>query len=330
METFTFAQPAWLLLFLLVPALVWWQWRREAPRQARFRLSAIGGRQSGGSWKARFRPWLFGLKIVAFGLLTVAMARPQTALDNQKIEAEGIDIVLVLDVSGSMLAADFTPDRLEASKTLAKEFIQQRSYDRIGLVVFSGESFTQCPLTTDQTVLLELIDQVQSGILDDGTAIGMGLATAVTRLKDSQAKSKVVILLTDGVNNAGFIDPLTAAETAQQFAVKCYTIGVGTHGEAPYPVQGLFGKSFQMMPVEIDEALLEKIAAMTGGRYFRATDNEALRTVYEEIDRLEKTTVEVTTVQRRTERFLPWVVLAGLVLLAEWLVRQTLLRGLTD
>jgi Ca-activated chloride channel homolog len=257
------------------------------------------------------------------------IARPQATDKFQDITTEGIDIVLTLDISGSMLARDFKPDRLEASKNVATEFISGRPYDRLGLVVFSGESFTQCPLTTDHAVLINLLREIQSGMIEDGTAIGMGLATAVNRIKDSEAKSKVIILLTDGVNNRGEIAPATAAGIAKTYGIRVYTIGVGTQGVAPYPVQTPFGLQYQNMPVEIDEAILREIAQTTGGKYFRATDNDKLVQVYAEIDKLEKSKIDVRQFNRKEEKFLLPALIAFVLLLLEIIVKKTILRDLT-
>jgi Ca-activated chloride channel family protein len=235
---------------------------------------------------------------------------------------------MALDISGSMLARDFKPDRLEASKDVATEFISGRPYDRIGLVVFSGESFTQCPLTTDHAVLINLMREVQSGMIEDGTAIGMGLATAVNRIKDSQAKSKVIILLTDGVNNRGEIAPSTAADIAKTYGIRVYTIGVGTQGMAPYPVNTPFGMQYQNMPVEIDEGILKDISSKTGGKYFRATDNNKLIQVYNEIDKMEKSKIDVRQFSRKEERYFIPALIAFILLAAEILARNTLFRNL--
>ena len=237
--------------------------------------------------------------------------------------------MLTLDISGSMLARDFRPDRLEASKNVATEFISGRPYDRIGLVVFSGESFTQCPLTTDHAVLINLLREIQSGMIEDGTAIGMGLATAVNRIKDSQAKSKVIILLTDGVNNRGEIAPATAAGIAKTYGIRVYTIGVGTQGIAPYPVNTPFGIQYQDMPVEIDEGILKEISATTGGKYFRATDNNKLVQVYKEIDKLEKSKIDVRQFSRKEEKYFLPALLAFCLLAVEILLRNTIFRNLT-
>ena len=326
-----FANPWFFALFLLIPVLLWWKLMRYYQQHPELQMSSLEAFQGSQlSLKARLRPFLFLFKIVAISMIIIALARPQNKFDEENITADGIDIVLAMDVSGSMLARDFEPDRLGAAKRVAEEFITGREYDRIGLVVFAGESFTQCPVTTDQDVLKGLLREVKSGLIEDGTAIGMGLATAVTRLKESEAKSKVAILLTDGVNNSGFIDPITAAETAKQFGVKTYTIGVGTKGQAPYPQRSIFGGlTHVMMEVQIDEKLLEEIATMTGGRYFRATDNESLRKIYAEIDELEKTERDILTISRYTEQFHIFALIAALALGLEMLLRHTFFRSLT-
>lgn len=325
---FTFANPLFLLLLPFVAILGLYLWKKNTLHQASLTLSNTRGIKNNNTFFLRFRSYWFLFKVIALGALCIAMARPQNQLQEQNINAEGIDIAIAIDVSGSMLAADFEPNRLEAAKSTAIEFIKNRSYDRIGLVVFSGESFTQCPLTTDQTVLKNLISEIKSGLLEDGTAIGMGLATAVSRLQESKAKSKVVILLTDGVNNAGFIDPLTAAETAKQYDVKVYTIGVGTQGQAPYPVRTIFGTQYQYMNVEIDEELLQKVAEQTGGKYFRATDNSTLQQIYSSIDKLEKTKIEVTTISRYQEKFKVYAIIAALCLALDFLFRYWLFKGI--
>jgi Ca-activated chloride channel family protein len=257
------------------------------------------------------------------------LARPQKTDKFQDVSTEGIDIVLAQDISGSMLARDFKPDRLEAAKNIATEFISGRPYDRIGLVVFSGESFTQCPITTDHAVLINLLREIQSGMIEDGTAIGMGLATAVNRIKDSQSKSKVIILLTDGVNNKGEIAPATAADIAKTFGIRVYTIGVGTQGTAPYPVQTPYGIQYQNMPVEIDEGILQQISQTTGGKYFRATDNDKLTQVYKEIDKLEKSKIDVKQYSRKEERYLLPALFAFCMLVLEIIARNTIFKNLT-
>ena len=324
-----FANAGFLWLLLLIPFFLLWKIRKYKEQYPELKMSSLASVQNIKSWRSWIRPFLFLLKIGAMIFLIIALARPRESLAEEKITADAIDIVLVMDVSGSMLARDFDPDRLGAAKAVAAEFISNRPFDRIGLVVFAGESFTQCPVTTDSTVLKTMLREIKSGLIQDGTAIGMGLATAISRLKESDSKSKVVILLTDGVNNQGFIDPVTAAETAQQFDVKVYTIGVGTEGEAPYPVKTLFGMQYKYRKVQIDEDLLNKIAEMTGGKYFRATDNQSLKQIYRSIDKLEKTEIEVTKVSRHLERFHPFAWWAVILLLLEILLRHTIFRSLT-
>jgi len=286
-------------------------------------------KNTGRTFRHYLRHVLFAMRTVVVGLIIIVIARPQATDKFQDISTEGIDIILALDISGSMLARDFRPDRLEASKNVATEFISGRPYDRMGLVVFSGESFTQCPLTTDHAVLINLMREIQSGMIEDGTAIGMGLATAVNRIKDSEAKSKVIILLTDGVNNRGEIAPATAAGIAKTYGIRVYTIGVGTQGMAPYPVQTPYGLQYQDMPVEIDEAILKEISQNTGGKYFRATDNDKLVQVYSEIDKLEKSKIDVRQFSRKEEKYLLPAIAAVILLLIEMLLRNTLFRNLT-
>ena len=266
--------------------------------------------------------------MVAVALLIVILVRPQSTNSWSNSSTEGIDIMLAMDISGSMLAQDLKPNRLEAAKDVAASFINGRPNDNIGLVVFSAESFTQCPLTTDHTVLLNLFKDIQSGMIQDGTAIGLGLANAVSRIKDSHAKSKVIILLTDGSNNAGEIAPVTAAEIAKTFGVRVYTIGVGTKGMAPYPFQTAFGVQYQNIPVEIDEATLKQIASTTGGQYFRATDNASLKEIYSEIDQMEKTKISVQEYSKKQEEYKNWALLVFVLLLVEILLRNTLLRNI--
>jgi Ca-activated chloride channel family protein len=285
--------------------------------------------KTGKSFRNYLRHILFGLRAGAVTLLIIVLARPQKTDKFQNVETEGIDIILTLDISGSMLARDFKPDRLEASKNVATEFISGRPYDRIGLVVFSGESFTQCPLTTDHAVLINLMHEIQSGMIEDGTAIGNGLATAVNRIKDSESKSKVIILLTDGINNRGEIAPATAADIAKTYGIRVYTIGVGTQGTAPYPVQTPYGLQFQNMPVEIDEAILKEIAGKTGGKYFRATDNNKLTQVYAEIDKMEKSKIDVRQFTRKQEKFLIPAIIAFILLAFEVLLRHTIYKNIT-
>lgn len=330
MSKITFADPNLLYLLLVVPAMIAFYAIKQHKASASFRLPGLQSLENSGT---TFRNYLrhvpFAIRMVAVILLIIILARPQATDRFQDVSTEGIDIVLALDISGSMLARDFKPDRLEASKDVATEFISGRPYDRIGLVVFSGESFTQCPLTTDHAVLINLLREIQSGMIEDGTAIGMGLANAVNRIKDSEAISKVIILLTDGINNRGEIAPATAAGIAKTFDVRVYTIGVGTQGMAPYPVQTPFGTQFQNMPVEIDEAILKEIAATTGGRYFRATDNDKLVQVYNEIDKLEKSKIDVRQYTRKEEKFLIPAMIAFCILIIEILIRNIVLRKLT-
>jgi Ca-activated chloride channel family protein len=321
----------WFLWFLFViPLLIVYYIYRQGKASAPVTLSTAGFLAGG---KKTFRHYLrhilFVLRLMAIAAVTVVIARPQNVDKWQSSATEGIDIIMALDVSGSMLARDFNPDRLEASKNVATEFISGRPYDRIGLTVFSGESFTQCPLTTDHAVLINLLREVKSGIIEDGTAIGVGLATAINRIKDSDAISKVVILLTDGVNNTGSIDPVTAAEIAKTFGIRVYTVGVGSMGFADYPVQTPFGMRYQKMQVEIDEALLQRIAEMTGGQYFRAVDNTSLQRVYAEIDKLEKSKIETREHSKREEVFMPWALAAVILLGLELLMRYLLMKNMS-
>jgi Ca-activated chloride channel family protein len=329
-DNIVFANPAYLyLLFLVIPLTVWYYFR-HAKQQAFLQLSDAGMFQQGPkSWRVYLRHILFILRQMALIALVVALARPQSSSSGQNVTIEGIDIVISLDVSGSMLARDLQPDRLEASKIVAADFIKGRPSDRMGLVIFSGETFTQVPLTTDHAILLNMFNGIKSGMIEDGTAIGDGLATAVTRLKDSKAISKVVILLTDGVNNAGAVDPLTAAEIAKVFGIRVYTIGVGTYGTAPYPVQTPFGIQLRDMQVEIDEPLLQNIAQKTDGRYFRATSNQKLAEIYQEIDKLERSKIDVTEFKRKHEEYLPLAIFALGMLLLEFLLRNTWFRSIT-
>lgn len=327
MMGYTFANPEYFFLLLLIPLMVLWRWKRRDRYFAELQVPTVEVFQAiPRSWRQRLRPLLVFLRLASLILLTVALARPQSTSRGEKITTEGIDIILVADISGSMLAEDFRPNRIEAAKRVALEFVDGRPNDRIGLVVFAGESFTQCPLTIDHSVVKNLISEIRSGLIEDGTAIGMGLATAVSRLKDSHVRSRVIILLTDGVNNRGFIDPMTAAGIARSFGIRVYTIGVGTQGLAPYPVQTPFGIRYQNLPAEIDEGLLRKIAELTGGKYFRATDERKLRAIYEEIDQLERTKIEVTEFRRHTEEFYSAAIVAGVFVLLEVLLSLTVFR----
>lgn len=323
------AHPWFLLLLLLLPLLLWYFIYQDKRRAVVFRISTTEGlRNIRPSWKVRWRPVLHVLRSIAFIAFVIALARPQKTNVSETIDSEGIDIVLSMDISGSMLAEDFKPDRLEAAKDNALKFIDARPTDRIGLVIFSGESFTQCPITIDHNVLKEQLSQIKSGMLQDGTAIGDGLATAVDRLRDAKGKSRVVILMTDGVNNVGKIGPELALEIAKAYKVRVYTIGVGTEGEALSPVQTPFGLRKQMVPVQIDEELLKKIAKQTGGVYYRATNNSKLENIYKEIDRLEKTSVEVNAYKHYGELFF-WFAFTGVAaLVVELVLELTLFRKL--
>jgi Ca-activated chloride channel family protein len=322
----TFANPEYFYLLLLLPLMAWRLWRSRKKAEPDIQVSSSLPFAGERTMRVRLI-WLIPVfRMVALTLLVVSLARPRSASEGENVTTEGIDIVLVIDVSGSMLAEDFTPNRIESAKRVALEFIKGRPEDRIGLVVFAGESFTQCPLTLDHDVLSGLLADIRSGLIEDGTAIGMGLATGVSRLKESQAKSRVIILLTDGVNNRGSIDPRTAAGIAETFGIRVYTVGVGTMGSAPYPVQTPFGTRYQNVPVEIDEELLRSIAEKTDGKYFRATDDQALQGVYDEIDRLEKSRIEVTAFRRYREEFYDAAFLAGGFMLAELLLGLTFFR----
>ena len=330
MNGIRFAAPLFLYALLVIPAMVAFYLMKQQRVTASVRMPGLQPfAHTGTTFRHYLRHILFALRVVAITLLIIVLARPQKTDRYQDVSTEGIDIVLTQDISGSMLARDFKPDRLDAAKNIATEFISGRPYDRIGLVVFSGESFTQCPITTDHAVLINLLREIQSGMIEDGTAIGMGLATAVNRIKDSKAKSKVIILLTDGVNNRGEIAPATAADIAKTFGIRVYTIGVGTQGTAPYPVQTPYGIQYQDMPVEIDEGILQEIAQKTGGKYFRATDNDKLTQVYKEIDKLEKSKIDVKQFSRKEEKYLMPAVIAFFLLLFEIAARNTIFKNLT-
>ena len=323
----TFFQPQYFfLLLLIIPLTGWYIWKQKT-MNASLQISSFKGFSNiGKSKKIYFRHLPFILRMLALSALVIALARPQSYNKLRKSSTEGIDIMISLDVSTSMLAMDFKPNRVEAAKEVAIEFIKGRPTDKIGLVIFAAESFTQCPLTLDHTVLINLFNDVKTGLLEDGTAIGNGLATAVARIRNSDVKSKVIILLSDGENNRGEVQPLQAAEIAKEFNVRVYTIGVGTIGEAPYPVQTVFGTQTQYIPVRIDEAMLQEIANITGGKYFRATNEAKLSEIYNEIDQMEKTKTEVEEYTRTSEEFLPFAILSFLILLLEILLRNTVFR----
>ena len=325
----TLANPYYLyLLLLIIPAVAWYVMRRKK-RYATLQVSnsfAFEGLKR--SWKNRLEHVPFVLRMMAFVLIILVLCRPQSSNSFQNVTTEGIDIVIALDISSSMLSEDLRPNRLEAAKKVASNFISGRPNDNIGLVLFAAESFTQCPLTTDHTVLLNLFGSIKSGLIEDGTAIGLGLANAVSRIKDSQAKSKVIILLTDGSNNRGDIDPITAAEIAKTFGIRVYTIGVGRKGKAPYPFQTAYGIQYQNIDVDIDEPPLRQIAQTTGGEFYRATSTNSLSSIYQKIDQLEKTKMNVHEYSKKHEEYRIFAIGALLVLLLEILLRNTILRRL--
>ena len=324
-----FAWPWILFLLLVIPALAWWYWKTGRRKKGTLLVSTTGWSRKGKTLKVRLQHVPFILRLLALSFIILALARPQSHFDEERVKGEGVDIILTLDVSGSMLAQDFTPNRLEAAKSVAIDFVDSRKTDRVGIVIFSGESFTLVPLTTDKNVLKGQIDGIQSGLLEDGTAIGSGLATSADRLRLSTSKSKVIILLTDGENNGGQIPPVTAKEIAKNLGIKVYTIGVGSEGYAPIPVQDGSGRVvMQREKVNIDEKLLTQIANETGGKYFRVSDNEGLKDVYKEIDELEKSTIEVSSLRQYTDRFLPLAIAALFFLALEWILRLTLFRKL--
>ena len=327
----TFLNPEFFWLFLLIPMAVAWMYWKRNEQSATLKMSSTQGFKSSNSLIAKLKPILNLLRILALSSLIIAMARPRTVdISNQTKTTRGIDIVMAIDVSGSMLAKDLRPNRMEALKDVAADFVEERPNDRIGLVVYASESYTKTPVTSDKAVVLEAIKSIKyDQVLKDGTGIGMGLATAVNRLKDSKANSKVIILLTDGVNNAGFIEPETAADIAKQYGIKVYTIGIGTNGmaESPYALSPTGQILFQMMKVEIDEQLLKNIARKTQGKYFRATSNSKLAEIYASINKLETTEIEELRFYDYDEKYRPFVWLAGLLLLLEIGLRNTVYRS---
>jgi Ca-activated chloride channel family protein len=328
MGNLDFAYPAFFYALVIIPVMIaWYLWRGRKSTSA-LKISGFENiDEQIGSSRIWLRHLLFIFRVVVVALLIIVLARPQSSNRWEQVTTEGIDIVMCLDVSGSMRAMDFRPNRLEASKNVGIEFVNARQDDRFGLVVFAGESFTQCPMTTDRAVVINFLKDIDFGVIEDGTAIGMGLATAVNRIKESKARSKVIILLTDGVNNAGDIGPVTAAEIAAGFQIRVYTIGVGTQGNAPIPVQDAFGRTVtRNMPVEIDEDVLRKIAETTDGSYFRATDNNKLREIYQQIDELEKTRLDVKQFSKKKEEYFPFLLAAMLLLLFEITLRYTIFR----
>ncbi len=329
MKAVVFANPQLLYLLAIVPVVIIfhiWKSRKGIAAVRISSLDAFSSRSKPFRWY--LREGLFALRLLALSLLIVVLARPQSANEWEQVNSEGIDIIMCMDASGSMQAMDFKPNRLEASKELASQFISGRQGDRFGIVIFSGESFTQCPLTNDKATVLNLMNELKFGMIEDGTAIGMGLATAVNRLKDSDAKSKVIILLTDGVNNRGMVSPVTAADIAKNYSIRVYTIGVGTMGMAPMPVSTMFGMRTQDVQVEIDEEVLGKIAETTGGQYFRATDNAKLAAIYQEIDKLEKTILDVQKFSKRKDEYFPWLLAAAIIFLLEIFLRTVFLKNM--
>jgi len=332
MKEVSFLNPEFFWLFLIIPMIVFWQiWKRKQ-QSPNLIISSLSGFKGEQSFLGKLKPYLFLLRIVALSSLIIAMARPRKVdISSQTKSTKGIDIVLAIDVSGSMLAKDLTPNRMEALKKVAANFVEGRPNDRIGIVVYASEAYTKTPVTSDKVIVQEAIKSIKyDNVLQDGTGIGMGLTTAVNRLKDSKAKSKVVILMTDGVNNAGFIEPETAAQIAKEYGIKVYTIGIGTNGNAlfPYAYAPNGGFLFQMMPVEIDVALLQKIAKTTGGKYFRASSNSKLETIYNEINKLETTEIEELKFYDYDEKYRPFVWIAGILVLLEFGLRYTVYRSM--
>lgn len=326
-----FANPSYFWLFLIfIPLIVWYVMKQKNATPSMLISTTKAFDKVSTSWKVWLRHFMFVLRLAAIGCVIVILARPQTRDRWQTEETEGTDIVLALDVSTSMLARDFRPDRFEAAKEVASKFIAGRETDNIGIVIFSGESFTLVPMTSDKAVLLNYVQDIKMGMLEDGTAIGDGLATAINRIKGGKAKSKSIILLTDGSNNTGIVAPLTAAEIARRMGVKVYTIGVGTNGEAEFPIgRNIYGKvEYQLMPVVIDEVTLKKIANTTGGAYFRATDKSTLNDIFNEIDKLEKTKMDVKQFSHTEDNYLPWALALLALVIVELLARNTILRNI--
>ncbi|MEO2051763.1 MAG: VWA domain-containing protein [Allomuricauda sp.] len=328
-ENIEFANPEFFWLLLSLPVALLWYFFKRKNEMASLRISSIKG-FSVSHWTAKIKPALFILRLMALAAIITALARPQTEdISTRTKTTKGIDIVMAIDVSSSMLARDLKPNRLSALKEVAANFIKERPNDRIGIVGYAGESYTKTPITSDKTIVLNALNEITYGELEDGTAIGMGLATSVNRLKESKAVSKVIILLTDGVNNSGFIEPRTAADLAVEFGIKTYTIGLGTNGNALSPIAYNRDGSFRygMRQVEIDEDLLKEIAEVTGGKYFRATDNESLEEIYDEINKLEKTEIEEFKYYKYEEKFRPLIFLAGIFLLLEWGLRNSIFKS---
>jgi Ca-activated chloride channel family protein len=332
MKEVTFLNPGFFWLFALLPlAIGWYIWKRNK-QTASLTISSVNGFKATPSLLGKLKPVLFAFRLLALGFIIVALARPRSVdVDSKTRTTQGIDIVMAVDVSGSMLAKDLKPNRLEALKNVAEDFVDNRPNDRIGLVVYAAESYTKAPVTSDKELVKQAIKSIKydAGVLQDGTGIGVGLATAINRLKESKAKSRIIILLTDGVNNSGFIDPRMAADMAKEYGIKVYTIGIGTNGKAlfPYSINPDGSFNYQMMPVEIDENLMKEIAKKTDGTYFRATSNSKLKSIYDQINKLEKTEIEEQKFYNYDEKFRPWVWAALGLLLAEAVARKTLYRS---
>ncbi len=323
----SFASPYWLLLFVAILALIAYYIWKNKKQYAALTLSSLAwtkGLKPSARLRTRHLPFI--LRVIALSLLVIVMARPEFHSSRRKVNVEGIDIMIALDVSGSMRARDLKPDRLQAAKNMAERFIDGRKNDRIGLVIFSGEAFTQCPLTTDHTVLKNLFKPIKSGMIEDGTAIGDGLATAINRIKDSKAISRVIILLTDGVQNSGSIDPITAADIAKEYGIRVYTIGVGSKGTAPMPVKTAYGEQIMNVPVNIDEKILQKVAKITDGEYFRATSNQSLANVFKDINKLEKSKIDVNIFLNKEDEFSYFAIAALVFLLLELVLRISIYR----
>lgn len=322
-----FAYPQILFLLIGAPVLIFWYVRALHRTQASMKVSSLKSFNNSAGWRRNFRHLVFICRVFIFIFLIIALARPQVSYEKRRLDGNGIDIVLCIDVSGSMLAQDFSPNRLEAAKEVAANFVSLRPVDRIGLVVFAGESFTQCPVTSDHQMLLYQTNAIRVGFMIDGTAIGSGLATSADRLRASSAKSRIIVLLTDGENNGGLVDPLAAKEIVKSLGIKVYTIGIGTEGVAPTPVQTPSGTIImQQEKVNINEKLLTAIAVETGGRYYRAKDKQGLMKIYADIDQLEKSKVEINTSRRYTEKFQPWALLAFFFLICEMLLKYILFK----
>ena len=329
-KNIVFANPEFFWLLLLLPLMLLWYWFWNKKSQANVTFSTTIAFKKTKSWSDALYHLLFMLRMIAIALIVVALARPQTHSENAKTKiTDGIDIVMAIDVSASMLSQDLKPNRFEALKKVASQFVKDRPNDRIGLVIYAGESYTKTPVTTDKSIILNALSEITYGQIEDGTAIGMGLATAVNRLKESKAKSRVIILLTDGVNNTGFIDPQTAAELAAEYGIKVYTVGIGTNGMAlsPYALNADGSIIYRMQQVDIDEPLMKKIAQVTKGRYFRATNNQKLQQIYDEINQMETTKIEEFKYTEVDEKFRWWVLVAGFLLLLEFVLKHTLLRN---